>query len=72
MRREKEGREGKKLIVLRSDKLICNELRSFCMTAGETYSEAIERGSLVMVDKGDYHPQRIWRSLSERKPRECK
>lgn len=60
----KEG--GKpKVIASRSDKLICNEMHSFCMTAGETYSEAIQmEAGLVTADKEDYHPQRMCPTLT--------
>lgn len=56
---------GPKVIASRSDKLICNEMHSFCMTAGEIHSEAIEMGaSLVTADKEDYHPQRMCLTLT--------
>lgn len=60
-----EGGGGQKVIASRSDKLICNEMHSFCMTAGETHSEAIEmEAGLVTADKEDYHPQRMCPTLT--------
>lgn len=41
-----------RVVALRSDKLISNEMRLFCMTAGETHSDAIEKQEgHVMADK---------------------
>lgn len=40
-------------------------MHSFCMTAGETHSEAIEmEAGLVTADKEDYHPQRMCPTLT--------
>lgn len=40
-------------------------MHSFCTTAGETHSEAIEmEAGLVTADKEDYHPQRMCPTLT--------
>lgn len=48
----------KNVTALRSDKLICNEMGLFCMTAGRTYSEAnVREAGPGNVDKRNHQPQ---------------